>query len=53
MVRAYRELGATDLEADAMRVLRLNAPDSPEIALLEDPRGYERARKASSSWKFW
>ncbi len=53
MVRAYRELGATDLEADAMRVMRLNAPDSPEIALLEDPRGYERARKASSSWKFW
>jgi len=53
MVRAYRELGATELETDAMRVLRMNAPDSPEIALLEDPRGYELARKGSSGWKFW
>jgi outer membrane protein assembly factor BamD len=53
MVRAYRELGAADLEAASMRVLRLNYPDSPEIALLEDPRGYELARKGSSFWKFW
>ena len=36
-----------------MRVLRLNYPDNPDIALLEDPRGYELARKGSSTWKFW
>ena len=53
MVRAYRALGVPELEADAMRVLRMNYPDSPEIALLEDPRGYELARKGSSIWKFW
>ena len=51
--RAYRKLDAPELEADAMRVLRMNYPDSPEIPLLEDPRGYEVARKGSSSWRFW
>jgi outer membrane protein assembly factor BamD len=53
MVRAYRALGMHDLEADTLRVLRLNYPDSPQIALLEDPRGYEKAQKDRSFWKFW
>jgi outer membrane protein assembly factor BamD len=53
MVRAYRKLGVADLEADAMRVLRINYPDNPDIALLEDPRGYEVARQGPSFWKFW
>jgi outer membrane protein assembly factor BamD len=54
MARAYRALDMRDLETDTIRVLRLNYPDSPEIALLEDPGGYERARRRRSSfWKFW
>jgi outer membrane protein assembly factor BamD len=53
MVRAYQELGAAELEDDTMRVLRLNYPDSPDIALLEDPRGYEAAKKGKPFWKFW
>ena len=53
MVRAYRELGVADLEADTMRVLRMNYPDNPEIALLEDTRGYELAGEESPFWEFW
>jgi outer membrane protein assembly factor BamD len=53
MVRAYRALGIHELEADSLRVLRLNYPDSPQIALLEDPRGYEKAQKRGAFWKFW
>jgi outer membrane protein assembly factor BamD len=53
MVRAYRALGLSELEDDAMRVLQLNYPDRPEIAWLEDPRGFEKAQKRSSFWKFW
>ena len=53
MVRAYRILGLEDLEADALRVLSLNYPDRPEIAWLNDPRGYEKAQKKPPFWKFW
>jgi outer membrane protein assembly factor BamD len=53
MTRAYRKLGVDDLADDALRVLRLNYPDNPAIAWLEDPRGYDVARKESRSWKFW
>ena len=53
MVRAYRALGTAELEADALRVLRTNYPDNPDIALLEDPRGYELAGEESSFWEFW
>jgi outer membrane protein assembly factor BamD len=53
MARAYRALGMHNLETDTIRVLRINYPDSPQIALLEDPRGYERAQKGRSFWKFW
>ncbi len=35
LVRAYRELDADDLADDALRVLRLNYPDHPELARLE------------------
>jgi outer membrane protein assembly factor BamD len=53
MARAYRALGMHDLEADSIRVLRINYPDSPQIAWLEDPRGYEKAQKDGSFWMFW
>jgi len=53
MARAYRKLGMRDLESDAIRVLRLNYPDSPQIAWLEDPRGYEKAQKGRPFWMFW
>jgi len=53
MARAYRALGMHDLETDTIRVLRLNYPDSPQIALLEDQRGYEKAQKGRSFWRFW
>ena len=53
MARAYRIMGADDLADDAIRVLRLNYPDNPDLALLEDPRGYDQARKDSRWWKFW
>ena len=53
MVRAYRALELDALADDALRVLRLNYPDSPEIALLEDPRGYEAAQKRGSLLGFW
>lgn len=53
MVRAYRALDAAELEADAMRVLRSNYPDNPDIALLEDPRGYELAGEEAPFWEFW
>ena len=38
---------------DAMRVLRTNYPDNPDIALLKDPRGYELAGEESPFWEFW
>jgi outer membrane protein assembly factor BamD len=53
MTRAYRKLGIDELADDALRVLRLNYPERPEIAWLEDPRGYEAAQKGSRSWKLW
>ena len=54
MTRAYRILGIDDLADDSFRVLQLNYPDRPEVAWLEDPRGYEKAQKKSESWwRFW
>ena len=53
MARAYQTLGLNDLADDAIKVLSLNYPDRPEIAWLNDPRGYEKAQKRSSFWKFW
>ena len=54
MTRAYRILGVDDLADDAFRVLKLNYPERPEVAWLEDPRGYEKAQKRSGSWwRFW
>jgi outer membrane protein assembly factor BamD len=52
MARAYRIMGVDDLADDAIRVLRHNYPDNPDLALLDDPRGYEKAQK-DSWWKFW
>jgi outer membrane protein assembly factor BamD len=53
MTRAYRKLGLDGLADDTLRVLRLNYPDLPELAWLEDPRGYDAAQKASRSWTLW
>ena len=56
MVRAYRKLGVNDLADSALRVLQLNYPDNPDIAWLNDPRGYEVAKKGAGFWgglKFW
>ena len=54
MTRAYRILGIDDLADDSFRVLKFNYPDRPEVAWLEDPRGYEKAQKKSESWwRFW
>jgi outer membrane protein assembly factor BamD len=50
MVRAYRKLAVNDLANGAMRVLQLNYPDSPDIAWLNDPRGYEVAKKGTGFW---
>lgn len=52
MVRAYRQLGASDLADDAMKVLRLNYPDHPDVALLEKPGGYPEDQ-SPPFWKFW
>jgi outer membrane protein assembly factor BamD len=52
MVRAYRKLGANDLADDAMKVLRLNYPKHPDVALLDAPGGYP-ADQSPSFWKFW
>ncbi|MGB5474490.1 MAG: outer membrane protein assembly factor BamD [Gammaproteobacteria bacterium] len=52
MVRAYRILGSDDLAADALKVLRLNYPQHPDLALLESPGGYP-ADQSPSFWKFW
>jgi len=35
MVRAYRKLSVTELADDALRVLRLNYADNPDLAVLE------------------
>jgi outer membrane protein assembly factor BamD len=35
MVRAYRKLDVDTLADDALRVMRLNYPDHPELARLE------------------
>jgi len=51
-VRAYRKLGANDLADDAMKVLRLNFPRHPDVALLDAPGGYP-ADQPPPFWKFW
>ena len=56
LVRAYRKLGVNDLADSAMRVLQLNYPENPAIDWLNDPRGYEIAKKGTGFWaglKFW
>jgi len=53
MVRAYRALGIKDLETDALRVLRLNYPENPEIPRLEGNSGRDAAQNNDSFWKFW
>ena len=53
MARAYRIMGVDDLADDAIRVLRLNYPDNPDLALLDDPRGYKRDQEEPRWWKFW
>ncbi|MGD8312929.1 MAG: outer membrane protein assembly factor BamD, partial [Gammaproteobacteria bacterium] len=54
MARAYRELGITELADDAVRVLRINYPDSPELARLEN-RSVSAAGPVDHEpfWKFW
>lgn len=52
MVRAYRILEADDLAADALKVLRLNYPQHPDLALLDAPGGYP-ADQSPPFWKFW
>ena len=53
MVSAYRKLGADDLAADALRVLKLNYPDNPMTARLENSDDYSDGDEGSSFWKFW
>ena len=53
MARSYQILGTPELADDAVRVLRTNYPDSPEIARLEHELGYDNAQPESSFWKFW
>jgi outer membrane protein assembly factor BamD (BamD/ComL family) len=52
MVRAYRILEVDDLAADALKVLRLNYPQHPDLALLDAPGGYP-ADQSPPFWKFW
>jgi len=52
LVRAYRILEADDLAADALKVLRLNYPQNPDLALLESPGGFP-ADQSPPFWKFW
>ncbi len=52
MVRAYQQLGARDLADDALKVVRLNYPQHPDLALLSSPEGYP-ADQSPSFWKFW
>ena len=52
MARAYRLLGADTLADDAMKVLRMNYPDHPDLARLEAPGGYPDDQ-SPPFWKFW
>lgn len=49
MVRAYRKLGMDDLADDALRVLRLNYPDNPDIPALS--QGLDPKKK--KGWFSW
>ena len=53
MVRAYRELGADDLAADALRVLRMNYPDNPEAIRFAADATYTDDDDEPAFWKFW
>jgi outer membrane protein assembly factor BamD len=49
MVRAYRKLGMDELADDALRVLRLNYPDNPDIPALAQGRDPKK-KKGWFSW---
>jgi outer membrane protein assembly factor BamD len=53
MARAYKEMGENDLAADTVRVLRLNYPDNPELAALENRPGPVAGQSDKPFWKFW
>ena len=53
MARAYKKMGENDLAADTVRVLRLNYPDNPELAALENRPGPAAGQSDKSFWKFW
>ncbi len=51
MVQANRKLGMDDLAADSLKVLGLNYPDHPELAVLESNQ--EADSSDTPLWKFW
>lgn len=51
LVRANRRLGLDDLAADNMEVLRLNYPEHPHLAALEENHDMDSYDKPL--WKFW
>ena len=53
MVRAYRQVGAKDLAADALRVLQLNYPDNPKTKRLLKNPNYAGKTQSPVFWKFW
>jgi outer membrane protein assembly factor BamD len=53
MARAYHQLGADDLAADALRVLKLNYPDHPETLRLTGATGLAVEDQSPSFWEFW
>ena len=53
MARAYRKMDENDLAADSVRVLRLNYPDNPDLAALENRPGSATGQSGKPFWKFW
>ncbi|MDX1697004.1 MAG: outer membrane protein assembly factor BamD [Thiohalobacterales bacterium] len=53
MVRAYRQIDADELAADALRVMELNYPDDPETVRLVNNPDYAGRTQSPSFWKFW
>jgi outer membrane protein assembly factor BamD len=49
MVRAYRKLKMNELADDALRVLRLNYPDNPDITALSREKDMNK-KKGWFSW---
>jgi outer membrane protein assembly factor BamD len=47
LIKSYERLGMTDLSADAIRVFKLNFPDSQMLAT------GQRAKKERSWWQIW